>query len=627
MGSSLDVLENIYGIGFVAIFSQEYLIMGMTVIEKILASHSGKDRVLPGEIVDVKIDARVARDFGGANVVKNMLDHQLNLDDASLTFFTFDCNPTGSDQKYATNQHICRQYAREQGIGVYDIDKGIGTHVLIEEGLAWPGSTAVSTDSHANILGAIGAFGQGMGDKDIAASWHNGATWFKVPASVKIVFEGFPEAEISAKDIVLNLLSHFGASSLLGYAVELEGELIDSLTLDQRITISSMATEMGAIILLFPPNKEVQLYCESRTGRKIDLVLADSDATYEKIFTLDAKTFVPRISLPGKPHDTSLIPERKIWIDSSFIGSCTNGRIEDMRSAAAILRGRTVAPGVVLKIVPATDKVWQQCLEEGLIEVFKESGALVSNAGCAGCAAGQVGQNGPGEVSISTGNRNFPGKQGKGEVYLASPVVAAASAIAGYISDPAHLPAHPESRPSVQVSAHEKKPIQTDIHTARPEELRGRAWFIPRDNIDTDMIYHNRYLSITDIDQMGQYTFDNLEGYEDFASRVKPGDIIFTGKNFGSGSSRQQAVDCFASLGVRCLVAESFGAIYERNAINAAFPILSSQQIIALKLEDGDEIKVNLRSGELINLTKDLVAKASPFSDVQMEIYKKNGLF
>lgn len=599
----------------------------MTIIEKILASHSGNDFVTPGDIVDVRIDARVARDFGGANVVKHMRDHQLQLDDASLTFFTFDCNPTGSDQKYATNQHICRQYAREQGIDVYDIDKGIGTHILIEEGLAWPGSTAVSTDSHANILGAVGAFGQGMGDKDIAASWHKGCTWFKVPPTVKIVFEGLPRTEISAKDIVLNLLDHFGASSLLGYAVEVEGELVDSLSLDQRVTISSMATEMGAIIILFPPNKEVLLYCESRTGRKIEPVLADTDAAYEKLYTIDAAAFTPKISLPGKPHDTSSIPKEKIWIDSAFIGSCTNGRIEDMRRTAAILRGRAVASGVVLKIVPATDRVWQRCLEEGLIQVFKEAGALVSNAGCAGCAAGQVGQNGPGEVSISTGNRNFPGKQGKGDVYLASPAIAAASAIAGYISDPGHLPESPEPRPAIRAPRHEQQEDLAEKPANKPEELTGRAWFIPRDNIDTDMIYHNRYLSITDIEQMGQYTFDNLEGYEDFAARVRPGDIILTGKNFGSGSSRQQAVDCFASLGVLCLVAESFGSIYERNAINAAFPILSSTLISSLRLEDGDEVQVNIKSGEIRNLTKEIRVEASPFSDVQMEIYQNNGLF
>ena len=182
----------------------------MTVIEKILASHSGRDEVSPGEIVDVKIDARVARDFGGANVVKHLQENQLSIDNASRTFFTFDCNPTGSDQKYAANQHKCRIFAKKEGIKVYDIDKGIGTHILMEEGLCYPGSTAVSTDSHANILGAVGAFGQGMGDKDIAVAWHKGSTWFKVPETVKIILEGSPGRDISAKDIVLNLLNSFG---------------------------------------------------------------------------------------------------------------------------------------------------------------------------------------------------------------------------------------------------------------------------------------------------------------------------------------------------------------------------------------------------------------------------------
>ncbi len=599
----------------------------MTVIEKILADHAGRPEVKPGDIVDVAIDARVARDFGGANVVKNMNDHKLDLDDESKTFFTFDCNPTGSDQKYATNQHKCRQYAREHGIRVFDIDKGIGTHVLIEEGLAWPGSTAVSTDSHANILGAVGAFGQGMGDKDIAATWHRGTTWFKVPPSVKIILTGRQGADVSAKDIALNLLHEFGASSLLGYAIELEGELVDSLSMDQRITIASMATEMGAIIILFPPNNEVIRYCESRSRKKITPTLADPDAVYEKVMEVDASGFTSRISLPGKPHDTSGLPKEIVWIDSAFIGSCTNGRIEDMRTAAKILKNRKVAPGVVLKIVPSTDRVWQQCLEEGLIEVFKESGALVSNAGCAGCAAGQVGQNGPGEVTVSTGNRNFPGKQGYGEVYLASPEVVAASAIAGFITPPGKIPEQMKERVFERTAKPAGSAVQPVAIKKRKEEVRGKVWFIPKDNIDTDMIYHNRYLSVTDLSEMGQYTFDNLEGYEDFASRAKKGDIVVTGKNFGSGSSRQQAVDCFISLGIQCVIAESFGAIYERNAINAAFPIMSSDRISVLQLQSGDELSVNFRTGEIINLTKKISLQTSPFSEVQMEIYLHNGLF
>ena len=183
--------------------------MSLTLIEKIIANHSGKTSVKPGDIVDVFIDCRVARDFGGANVVKNLLDNNLKVDDPSRTFFTFDCNPGGSDQKYAQNQHLCRQFARENDIHVFDINNGIGTHSAIDLGLAYSGSTFVSTDSHANIMGAIGCFGQGMGDQDIAAAWANGSVWFKVPASVKLNFEGELDEEVTAKDFVLNLLQIF----------------------------------------------------------------------------------------------------------------------------------------------------------------------------------------------------------------------------------------------------------------------------------------------------------------------------------------------------------------------------------------------------------------------------------
>jgi 3-isopropylmalate dehydratase large subunit len=267
--------------------------MGMTLVEKIIANHSKQQVVKPGDIIDVLMDVRAARDFGGANVVKNLKDFNLGVDDASKTFFTFDCNPTGSDQKYAVNQHICRQFAREHGIKVYDIDAGIGTHILVAEGLACPGSTAVTTDSHANILGAVGAFGQGMGDQDIAAAWANGSVWFKVPESVKITLTGKRPAGVTAKDIVLNLMTTFGANKLLGYSVEFYGEAVDELTLDERITIASMGTEMGVIILLFTPNKEVMEYCQARAGKKLPLVAADADAHYAQTFQFDVTKFVP----------------------------------------------------------------------------------------------------------------------------------------------------------------------------------------------------------------------------------------------------------------------------------------------------------------------------------------------
>ncbi len=600
----------------------------MTLIEKILSNHSKFDSVKPGDIIDIEIDARVARDFGGANVVKNLTDNNLDIADASKTFFTFDTNPTGSDQKYAVNQHKCRTFARERGFKVFDISNGIGTHTLIEQGLAYPGSTAVTTDSHANILGSIGAFGQGMGDQDIAVAFSKGKVWFKVPKSVKINIHGKRAKNLYAKDIVLNLLHRFGANQLLGYAIELYGEAIDELTLDERITIASMATEMGAIIILFTPNKDVIDYCERATGKTLNIVKADENANYDQIFDLDISKFVPMVSLPGKPHDSvNIVEAKRVKIDSAFIGSCTNGRIEDLREAAKILKDRKVAPGVVLKIVPTTDNIWMQCMKEGLLQIFKEAGALVSNAGCAGCAAGQVGQNGPGEITISTGNRNFPGKQGKGQVYLASPATVAASAVAGYITTFDDIPDNPAVfEANYKAENIEKQKINHSIEE-KGNIIEGRVWYIKQDDIDTDMIFHNRYLAITNIDEMGQYTFDNLAGYEDFAKKAKKGDIVMVHKNFGSGSSRQQAVDCFKSLGIQAIIAQSFGAIYERNAINAAFPILTYKDAEALKMEDGNHIRLNLETGELENLSSGHKTMIEPFSEVQMEIYKNGGLF
>jgi 3-isopropylmalate dehydratase small subunit len=594
----------------------------MTIIEKILASHSGKEKVVPGDILDVLIDVRLARDFGGAGVIRNLQANQLTVADPNRTFFTFDCNPTGSDQQYAANQQKCRIFARENRIRVYDIDRGIGTHLAIDEGLSLPGSTLVSTDSHANILGAIGAFGQGMGDRDIAAAWARGSVWFKVPESVKISFTGEKPLFVTAKDIALNLLNRFGPDGLLGYSVELCGEEISKLSLDERITISSMATEMGAIAILFPPSEDVIRYCESRSYSAIAAAYASPDARYLQEHVLDMEVYTPVVSLPGKPHQVKPVKEVKgTRIDSVFIGSCTNGRMEDMKEAAMILKGRKVAPGVVLKIVPATDEIWNSCLKEGLIDIFKSAGALFGNAGCAGCASGQIGQNGPGERTVSTGNRNFVGKQGQGEVYLSSVSTAAASAVAGHITTADHIP----EKPSVFVfRAKKKKPavIPVTLHPEKSTVIEGKVWLILQDNIDTDMIYHNRHLALTDIKETGQYAFGNLKGWENYSSQSEPGDIIVTGKNFGSGSSRQQAVDCFKALQNRAILAQSFGAIYERNAINAGFPVLTYRDLGNLELKSRDTVVIDLQKGTVQNKRNGRSVNIDRFSDLQMKIYK-----
>jgi len=598
--------------------------MGKTVIQKIFEAHS-KSTAHIDDIIDVTIDVRVARDFGGANVVKHLEENNLSIDDPKKTFFTFDCNPGGCDQKYAENQQICRVFARKYGIKIYDINSGIGTHLAFEEGLVYPGYTFVSTDSHANMLGALGAFGQGMGDIDIAHAFAHGKIWFKVPPSIKIILKGMPSKTATPKDVVLKMNKELGANGLLGYSAELYGEYVDSLSLDGRVTIASMATEMGGIIILFSTNEKVMEYYKKTFGITIKPIHADHDAKYERTIEISIMGLEPQISRPGHPEDVVNVADvRGVQVDSGFVGSCTNGRLEDMRAVAAILKDKTIAPGRILKIVPATDTIWNTCLKEGLVKVFKDAGALVGSAGCAGCAAGQIGQTGKGEVTISSGNRNFVGKQGKGDIFLASPETVAASLIAGYITTVDAIPKKP-TPVKVEKILTKSETLQKKELVAPPLTVEGRVWVIQKDNIDTDMIFHNRHLAITNILEMGPFTFGNLKGYEKFAKEAKKGDIVVVGKNFGCGSSRQQAVDCFKALGISVIVAESFGAIYERNAINSGMPILTAEGITK-KIHEKDIVSIDFTTGMIKDKAQGKTYQAKPFSDAQKEIYLRGGL-
>jgi 3-isopropylmalate/(R)-2-methylmalate dehydratase large subunit len=409
--------------------------MGKTVLEKIFEQHS-ETAAEPGDVIWLEVDLRTARDFGGANVVKHLQRHYDSdyVDDPEQTAFTFDCNAPAKTPEYADNQHICRRFARNTGVPVYDVDMGIGTHVMLEQGRIVPGVTAVGTDSHYNIVGAVGAFGQGMGDMDIAFTFKTGRTWFEVPESMKITFTGRPDGEWSAKDLTLHVLSEVGSIGALGKAVEFEGDVIDELSLAGRITLSSMLTEMGGIIGFIPPSKEVLAFCNDRSGRDVQAVYADDDATYEEEIEIDVSDLEPLVAAPYSPANVeSAASLSDVAIDTVFIGSCTNGRFEDMQAAADVLRDNHIADGVTAKVVPATREVWDEMLRSGVLRDLHEAGALIANPGCGGCASGQIGMTGRHEVQVSTSNRNFKGKQGPGETYLASPVTAARAALTGYI--------------------------------------------------------------------------------------------------------------------------------------------------------------------------------------------------
>ena len=416
--------------------------MGRTIIEKIIQAHTG-DQVAPGRIVWMDLDVRSARDFGGPNVVKHFEREYGSAAPADVhkTFFTFDLCAPACTLKYADNQQICRDFARKHGIEVYDVDRGVGTHTMIEEGHARPNTTVVGTDSHMNILGAVGSFGQGMGDVDIAFAFKTGRTWFDVPASVKVVLKGRPAPGTTAKDLTLFLCRELGTKKIALRAAEFYGPAANRLGLAGRITLCSMITEMAGIIGFVPERSEAFERDMAALGFGVDLwPAADPDAVYADLVEVDVEGLAPHVAVPPSPNTVKPLTEvRGVRIDSGFIGSCTNGRIEDFAAAAAVLKGRKVRKGVMLKVVPATRRVTEELIARGILQDLFQSGAIVINAGCGGCAEGHAGLTGKGEVQVSTGNRNFPGKQGKGPVYLASPEVVAASCLKGEIAGPEEL--------------------------------------------------------------------------------------------------------------------------------------------------------------------------------------------
>jgi 3-isopropylmalate/(R)-2-methylmalate dehydratase large subunit len=413
--------------------------MGKTVIEKIIQAHTA-DEVAPGKIVWMDLDIRSARDFGGPNVVKNYEREYagLPLADKAKTFFTFDLCAPACTLKYADNQQVCRDFARKNGVEVFDVDSGVGTHVLMEEGLARANGTVVGTDSHMNILGALGAFGQGMGDVDITFAFRTGRTWFEVPESVKVVLKGTFNKPTSAKDLTLYLLKVLGTKKIALRSAEFTGPAVAGLSLAGRLTLCSMVTEMAGIIGFIPEcSLEARAEIERYAKAPFSPFTPDPDAGYAETIEVDVSDLPPQVAAPPSPTNVHPAAElRGTKIDSGFIGSCTNGRFEDFAEAARLLKGRKVKKGIMLKIVPATRRVYEELLAKGLLQDLFEAGAIVVNPGCGGCAEGHVGLTGKGEVQISTGNRNFAGKQGKGQTYLAGPAVVAASCILGHIAGP-----------------------------------------------------------------------------------------------------------------------------------------------------------------------------------------------
>jgi len=416
----------------------------LTLAEKILAAHTDKKKVNPGEFINVRVDLILANDITAPIAIREF--RRIGVDkvfDPKKIVMVADHFVPNKDIASAEQVKLMREFAYEQGVIYFDVGQMGIEHVLLpEQGLVLPGDVVIGADSHTCTYGALGAFATGMGSTDIAAAMATGDIWMKVPPTIKLIYHGHLGEWVGGKDLILFTIDSIGVDGALYSAMEFTGEAIDSLSIDGRFTMANMAIEAGAKAGIFRIDNKAQLYIKSRAKRPYAVYEPDNDAEYSQVVEYDVSSLEPQIALPHSPANTKPVSQvGNVEIDQVVIGSCTNGRLEDLRVAAEILKRRRVHPRVRCIIIPGSQQVYLDALGERLIEVFIKAGAAVSTPTCGPCLGGHMGVLAAGERCVSTTNRNFVGRMGspQSEVYLANPAVAAASAIAGRITSPEEI--------------------------------------------------------------------------------------------------------------------------------------------------------------------------------------------
>lgn len=419
--------------------------MGMTMTQKILAAHAGLDSVKAGQLIEAKLDIVMGNDITTAVALKEFKKTGAKkVFDKDKVVIVLDHFTPNKDIKAAEQCKACRTFAWDMGVNnFFDVGQmGIEHALLPEKGIVVPGQVIIGADSHTCTYGALGAFSTGVGSTDMAIGMATGEAWFKVPSAIKFVLTGKPAKWISGKDILLHIIGMIGVDGALYRSMEFVGDGIQYLSMDDRFSMANMAIEAGAKNGIFPVDEKTMEYVKEHSVKEPVVYTADDDAEYDEVYTIDLSKLKPTVAFPHLPENTKTVDNMpKVEIDQAVIGSCTNGRIDDMQIAAEILKGKKVNPKVRTIIIPATQKIYLECVKRGYTEIFIEAGAVFSTPTCGPCLGGYMGILAAGEKCVSTTNRNFVGRMGhtESEVYLASPAVAAASAIAGYIVDPEEI--------------------------------------------------------------------------------------------------------------------------------------------------------------------------------------------
>ncbi|MEG8947070.1 homoaconitase [Rosettibacter firmus] len=649
--------------------------MPQTLIEKIVQKHAiglnPNQTIHSGDYISIQPAYVMTHDNTGAVIPKFKSIGAKKLANPRQVVIALDHDIQNKSEKNLEKYRKIEEFAKQMGADFYPAGRGIGHQIMIEEGYAWPGTMVVASDSHSNMYGGVGCLGTPIVRTDAAAIWATGRTWWQVPPIVKVELRGNLQNGVTGKDVIIVLCGYFNNDEVLNHAIEFTGEGVQYLDINDRLTIANMSTEWGALAAVFPVDNVLMNWLENRSNfiknrglegvtsdidgngfhprfnekrikkleEELENLKADKDAHYSKELILDLSSIEPYVSGPNTVKQMlpiSEIKKEKIKIDKAYLVSCVNSRLEDIATAANIIRGKKVAEHVKFYISPASSEVQKESERLGYWQTLIEAGAIPLPPGCGPCIGLGEGLLQDGEVGISATNRNFKGRMGSPNAiaYLASPAVVAYSAISGYIN-------YEWNEPRKNIIGEIKTNFKNDSDTSTihiiegfPRTISGELIFCPQNNLNTDGIYPGKYTYNDDMTPEEQANVV-MENYDpEFKNIVKKGDILVGAYNFGTGSSREQAATALKYKGIQLVIAGSFNETYKRNAINNGFLTIECPQLVEdLKKKFGSD-KLTIKTGlnAIINFEKSIIQvnekiySISPIGKAAQELIIAGGL-
>lgn len=601
--------------------------MAQNLIEKITQEYCldlpDGHKVKSGEFVTISPAHVMTHDNTAAVIPKFKNIGAKKIANPRQVVYTLDHNVQDKSEKNLTKYKKIEAFAAEMGVDFYPAGRGIGHQVMCEEGYAWPGTFVVASDSHSNMYGGLGCLGTPIVRSDAASVWATGKTWWQIPPIAKITLQGELAPGVTGKDVIITLAGFFNNDEVLNYALEFCGEGVAALSVDQRLSIANMSTEWGALAAVFPIDSITYNWLEKRSKvvalrnqphprmnsahiseLKAKNLKADDGAFYQKEIVLNLSSVTPHVSGPNSVkvmNSAADLAQKEIHINKAYLVSCVNSRVEDLSQAAEIVKGKKVAEGVEFYIGAASNEVQQECEDNGVWQTLLESGAIALPPGCGPCIGLGKGLLEDNEVGISATNRNFKGRMGSpsAQAYLASPAVVAASALSGKITAPNNFK-NIDLSAEIESFKQGKQAGSAQIREGFPNSFSGRALFCPENNINTDGIYPGKYTYREDLSkqEMADVAMENYD--TNFQNIAQKGDIILTGFNFGTGSSREQAATALKYFGIQLVIAGSFSETYKRNAINNGFILLECPELIAeLHAQYGMDFQTKVLDGTL----------------------------